>query len=216
MRRARTIGRRDRARASLGAHGARFAPALARGLALIVALLFAGCVTGVREGDRLFLAGDLIQAEAAYRSYLADASATGPGTARARYRLALIYAMPGSALHDWEKADRTLRAVVDRDPGTPWARQAELLLSLHAERARLERELEAQSEKVSALLAEVVKLTQAAREADGAVEDRDARVEQLSGEIAELRKSIGRLGERLAAREQELERIKKIDLQTPP
>lgn len=193
-------------------------PAVALALALVLGL--AGCATGLQEGDRLFLAGDLIRAEAAYRGYLggylSGGGPVGAGAARARYRLGLIYAFPESALYDLEKADRTLRSLVATDPGSAWGRQAALLLSLHAESARLERELTAQADKVSRLLAEVVKLREAAEAAGDVAQDREARVAQLGREIEELRRNIGQLGERLAAREKELERIKKIDLQTPP
>lgn len=186
---------------------------------LLLALSLAcagGCASSLTEGDRLFLAGDLARAEIAYRSYLTSGRAGGNAEARARYRLGLIYALPGSDLHDWEMANRALSSLVESETDSAWSQHASLLLSLHAERERLERELEARDDRVSSLLKEVVALRQAAADAGDEVEDREARVEQLASEIAELRKSIGELGERLAAREEELDRIKRIDLQTPP
>ncbi len=183
---------------------------------LVLALVASGCASSLTEGDRYFLAGDLVRAEAAYRGYLTSGAASGATKARARYRLGLIYALPESDLHDWEMANKALTSLIENEPESAWAQQASLLLSLHLERARLERELVERDDRVSALLSEVYELRQAAADAGDEVEDREARVEQLAGEIAELRRSIGALGERLEAREEELERIKRIDLQTPP
>lgn len=188
-----------------------------RPLLLVLTLIVAGgCASTLSDGDRLYLAGEFVQAEAAYRSYLTSGQAEGEARARARYHLGLIYALPDSGLHDWEMASRALRSLVESDPGSPWSQQASLLLAMHAERERLERELEIRDSRVNALLAEVVALRKAAESAGDEAEDREARVDQLTSEISELRQSIGELGERLAEREQELERIKKIDLQTPP
>lgn len=176
----------------------------------------AGCVSTLADGDRFYLAGDLIAAEAAYRGYLTSGRASGDDEARARYRLGLIYALPGSELHDWQRADRTLASLVEREPESAWARQASLVLTLRAESERLRQELDASDDRVSALLSEVVELRQAAEQAGDEAEDREARMEQLWAEIAGLKQSIGQLQERVAAREKELERIKRIDLQTPP
>lgn len=188
-----------------------------RPLLLVLTLAVgAGCASGLTDGDRFFLAGDLARAEAAYRSYLTSGRASGATEARARYRLGLIYALPESDLHDWEMADQALRSLIESEPDSAWVQQASMLLSLHVERERLERELDAQDDRVNSLLDEIAELKQVAEDAGDEVEDREARVEQLADEIAELRRSIGALGERLAAREDELDRIKRIDLQTPP
>ena len=194
----------------------RFTSFLPRLLLALVLGLSASCVTTLSEGDRLYLAGDLAQAEAAYRAYLTSGRATGDAEARARYRLGLIYALPGSDLHDWQMANRALTLLIEGDPGSPWTRQARLLLALHDERERLALELHASDDRVSALLSEVVELKEAAEVAGDEAETREARMEQLAIEIAALQRSIGELQERVAAREKELERIKRIDLQTPP
>lgn len=187
-----------------------------RALLIVLALAGTGCASVRLEGDRFYMAGDLARAEKAYRSYLESGPAAGEARARARYRLGLIYALPDNGLHDWEAASRTLRALIESEPGSAWARQAELLLSMHEEQRRLERELETRDSRVSALLSEVVQLKKAAEEAGADAEDQRARVEGLTLELARLRREIGELGERLAAREKELERIKRIDLQIPP
>ncbi len=113
-------------------------------------------------------------------------------------------------------ANQALSSLAEGNPDSPWTRQASLLLGLHAERERLKRELEIRDSRVSALLAEVVELQRLARHAGDEAENRQVRMDELANEIAELRRSIGELGDLLAAREQELERIKRIDLQTPP
>ncbi len=186
-------------------------------LALLLSLTLAGgCATTLVRGDRLFLAGDLTRAEAAYRKALTGGHSNGNAAARARYRLGLIYALPESELHDWAKAEQTLQSLIERQPESAWARQASLLLSLHRERERLEQELEAQRRRANALLAEVAQLEDEARQAGDQVEERDSRLKRLAREIGQLRRDIGELGDKLAASEQELEEIKKIDLQTPP
>ena len=189
---------------------------LALCLLAAAAALVGACASRPLAGDRLFLAGDLVRAEAAYRDYLGRDHGRGDAQARARYRLGLIYALPDSELHDGDLADRTLEELIAREPGSTWARQAALLLSLRRESDRVAAELAAQTERAEFLLAEVERLEAEAAQAGAAVEDRDQRVERLAQEIGRLKKSIDDLGQVLAAREKELEQIKRIDLQTPP
>lgn len=185
-------------------------------LLLLVALVAQACATGLTDGDRFFLAGDLPQAELAYRSYLTAGRAEGNAKARARYRLGLIYALPESDLHDIEKAERALNTLIELEPDSAWAQQASLILELWAERARLDRELAAQRKRADFLVGEIARAHAVATRVGDEVEDRDASVDQLAQEIGLLRREIDDLKQQLDEREQELELIKKVDLQPPP
>ena len=188
-----------------------------RRMALALLLVAAGgCVSGLTDGDRFFLDGDLTQAEAAYRAYLTGGRAEGNSEARARYRLGVIYSLPESDLQDREKAYRALSSLVELEPGSSWSQQADFLLSLWAERDRLLAAVEHQRNRTDRLLAEIGTLQDEAERVGDEVEDRQARVERLTQEIGVLQRDIGRLGHQLAAREQELDQIKRIDLETPP
>lgn len=185
--------------------------------ALVVLTLWTvACATGLTEGDRFYLAGDLVQAEEAYRSYLTAGRAEGNAEARARYRLGLIYALPKSDLHDIEKAERALHTLMEREPESAWARQAALLLDLWSERQRLSDELDKQKKRADFLVGEIARAQEVATRAGDEVEDRDASVERLTREIGGLRQSISQLQEQVDERERELEQIKRVDLQPPP
>lgn len=185
-------------------------------LAPCLLLTLLGCATTLTEGDRYYLAGDLVGAEAAYRDYLTAGQAEGNTEARARYRLGLIYALPDSDLHDLEKAERALGSLIELEPTSAWAQQAAFLLDTWSERDRLSRELSAQKSRAEFLLEEIARAQEVATRAGDEVEDSEASVERLTREIASLRRSIDGLQVQLEERQKELEEIKKIDLQPPP
>ena len=187
--------------------------------ALAVAAIFLAtlsCASGLTEGDRFYLAGDLVEAERAYRAYLTDGRASGNSEARARYRLGLIYALPESDLHDIERAEVALRSLVELEPGTAWAQQAGFLLDLWAERDRLVSEIEGLRSRADFLLGEISRAREVATRADAEIETRDRNVSELGREIARLTQQIDVLNQRLTARQAELDRIKRIDLEPPP
>ena len=128
----------------------------------------------------------------------------------------MIRALPDAARHDQEKANRAFDAVIAGDPDSIWGRQALLLRSFAQERDRLTAELTAAARRADSLRAEVARLTAEAELADDQVDERDERVERLTAEIGRLNQRATELAELLAARELELEQIKRIDLQTPP
>jgi hypothetical protein len=178
--------------------------------------LTCGCASTLAQGDRAFEAGNLAQARDAYVRYLTSGRAFGDGESRARYRLGVSFALPETDEYDAEKADRAFAAVIATDPDSLWGRQARLLRSLGQERDRLVAELAAQSERASALLAEVALLEAEVERADDEVEGREQEIQDLGAEIARLKQSLAGLAAELQEREQELEQMKRIDLQTPP
>ncbi len=185
-------------------------------LVLVSIALGAGCASSLTDGDRHFLAGDFARAEAAYLEYLTGGSAVGDPAARARLHLGLIYSLLDPEFHDPESSDRFLEALIESRPGSAWAQQATLMLSLRQARDRLASELAAQLERADYLLQKSNRLQLEIQEAAEAREEQLAESERLTTALARLEQSIGQLTQQLAESERELEEIKRIDLQTPP
>lgn len=185
-------------------------------LTFLLLLPVLGCATTFTEGDRHYLAGDLVRAESAYREFLTAGTAEGDAEARARFRLGLIYALPESDLHDIAKAERALSSLIELEPTSAWAQQAAFLLDLWSERDRLSHELAAQKSRAEFLMEEIARAQVVATRAGDEVEDSEASVERLTREIANLRTGIDDLEQQLEDRENQLAEIKRIDLQPPP
>lgn len=185
---------------------------------LVIATLVwvSGCATTTLDGDRHFEEGDLVPAESSYRDYLTSGRAEGYQEARARYRLGVIYALPDSGVYDLERARTAFEAVIESHPQSGYALAAALRLDLWSDRDRLARELDAKQSRAEFLIGELGKLQDEANLANEEVEKRQERIDELQGAIARLGAEIAHLETNLATREQELDRIKEIDLETPP
>ena len=184
--------------------------------ALAAAVACAGCSLTPSRGDKLFRAGDLAAAEAAYRELL-DAGAGGRRQERALYHLGLIYASPESPRYDPAEAGRCLQELAEGRPGSRFARHASLILGLQLDTVRLRQTMDAQNELAAALRRQLAVLQRQAAAGEVPEEsDREDRVRRLSSHIATLRAEVERLDRELERRELELERIKQIDLEIPP
>lgn len=173
------------------------------------------CATLLLEGDRYFRAGNLVQAEAAYRAYLTGGRTEPDVEARARYRLGWIYALPGE-LHDWDNAVTALETLIRRQPDSVWAQQAEYLLDLHQDREDLAQILEDEREQSAFLKREITRIEGETEQAETEILDGQENLTSLRQELAASQRSIADLTQQLAERQDELERIKRIDLETPP
>jgi hypothetical protein len=168
------------------------------------------------EGDRLFEQNRLEEAAEAYAKYLDRHSSVEGRSDRALYHLGLIYALPDSPLYDPEKADQTLRQLLDRDDASLYARQAGLVLALQIEVARLTEESAAQKTLAARLEDELAALEEEAAHASTMAGEQEGRARLLTTRVQQLRSEIERLTADLEKRTEELEKIKAIDLRRIP
>lgn len=152
-------------------------------------------------GDRSFEAGDYPSAAEAYRLYL-DGNPSAPDGDRVLFRLALVYAIPGSPLYDPPQALALLRELRDTYPQSVLRPQANLLLQWQQETEQLRLEISAREEHIQALVQDMEEL-RIAEQAE------QAEMEKLRSDIAHREERIRQLTE-------ELERLKQIDMQRRP
>ena len=184
-------------------------------VATLIAFLLSGCATRSLEGDVLLAAGRLEEAEVAYRSFLAKHKSS-PLEPRALYRLGLIYSLPDSPLYNPDRARDTLQQLAEHSEGGLYSRQASLVLTLQDEISHLERAARSQASLAARLENELGRLEEEAAQATSEAGQQESRARRLTSEISYLRTEIASLTESLERREQELERIKEIDLGRTP
>jgi len=159
----------------------------------LVALGVAGCASVRSVADREFEAGNYAAAAAAYEEALrSEPAARGDPTLR--LRLGLAYAMPGSA-HDPARAVEVLRAMPALFPKSGATAQAVLMVPLLEQERRLADELAAARLQLATL--------------EGAVKERDEQAQRLRTTLADTQVQLHRVRE-------ELEQLKRIDLQRGP
>jgi septal ring factor EnvC (AmiA/AmiB activator) len=168
------------------------------------------------EGDHLFQQRRLVEAEAAYKTYLGDQPAATRQTERALYHLGLIYCLPDSPLYDPDHAQKVLQRLISDHGQSPYALQASLILALQLQIDRLREDLTSQSDRAGRLLDLLSQLENEAVQAESQMDEQEDREQRLVVQIARLRREIGRLNVELVSREEELDQIKRIDLEAPP
>lgn len=198
---------------------ARGQSALCWALAAVVAA--SGCALVTSPGDIHLGKRELLAARDAYLLVLENRQA-GRRVESALYNLGLLYLQPDPELNDPVAAEALLTRLTYIRPRSPYAAKAALLLELNRSTRDLRLELEAQ--RILALEAEqhLSSLLQTATETEARSEDQSKKVGQLGSRIAGLQAQIMKLRDELAAtdaeltaREDELERLKKIDLEEP-
>lgn len=187
-----------------------------RAVLLLTLAAVTGCSLLQPDGTRYFREGDYAAAEAAYESYLESGRAGGRREERALYHLGLIHAQPDSELHDPVAARRYLERLLAVEPPSPYAMQAALILDLQLEANRLEEAMADQRSLARRLLEELHNLRAEAERVESQASDEQERARKLSEEIEALRTRMAALAEELATRVDELERLKRIDLEDPP
>ncbi len=189
--------------------------------ALIGAVLCAACVSVSFDtrADRAYRAGDLEEAARAYRQVL-DRATGGSREAHALYRLALIHSRPDSLLRDDARAAELLRRVLRDHPDSRYAPQANLILDLQRQAARLQEMSDELAAGIQQLRAEtaraVIALQQEMGRVEGEAQAKQERIAQLERQLARLRGQVGGFNEEVARLEEELRRLKEIDLALPP
>ncbi|MEM7050780.1 MAG: hypothetical protein AAF604_14025 [Acidobacteriota bacterium] len=189
-------------------------------LATALLLLSAACSLPPTP-DQLFDDGRLGAAAAAYEAILVDTT-DGIARERAAFRLALIYELPAGPRYAPEKSLALLEelaAVSD----SPYGRQARQLLAGRKRIERLRRSLFERRDRIHRLHAEIQDLLVELAEHEARLSEEleknqrlDDTVEQLEGRLSSLR---GRLDEHRREADRlsiELEKLKEIDLLSPP
>ena len=182
----------------------RFEPRYLPALALAVA----SCATVPSVADRKFTAGDYAAAAAAYEEALrTDPRAReNPGLC---LRLGLAYARPGTPAHDPARAAAVLRDLETRFPRTREAEQAAALIPQLDHEAALEAAAAIASAKIQDLEDGLAMLQGEARTLDAAVKADTEQIQRLRAMLAEREAQLRRLRD-------ELEQLKRIDLQHAP
>ncbi len=184
-------------------------------VAILAAAWLAGCATAPAPGDRLFESGDLTGARDAYLAQLEE-QGSGRSAERALFRLGLIYLHPESPLFDPEEGETVLERLSAAEPTSAYARQASLLLGVQAEVNTLRAAVAEQAELRQELESALSEARDSATLQEVRFQAREKNLSNLSTALARLKKEIERLTEEVAAREDELERLKAIDLDGPP
>jgi chromosome segregation ATPase len=182
---------------------------------LLTALVLGGCAA--QRADRLFAAGDYSAAIASYEALLAQRTELSARDGRRLMNLALAYSDPSSPSHDPARATEALDRLIASFPGSPRARQAELLLESAAARSRvlsLERELARRDEQLARLRAVLESVAQAEQRLRNEVESKDEAALDLAGRVSALTGKARRLTDEIAALQAELDAIKRIDLES--
>jgi hypothetical protein len=78
-----------------------------------------------------------------------------PRNDRVLFRLGMLYLVHGAPERDAERAEQTLRELSTRFPESPWRAEAEYLLSLRQEVARLEARSAADQKAIERLEAQI-------------------------------------------------------------
>jgi len=193
---------------------------------LAVALVAAGCAGvrgggGLRRADDLLARGDYSGAAAAYQEALTG-GVPAAEEERALLRLALIYALPESPLHDPARAETLLGRIAARRPAGPHGHAAALLLAQERDRRKLAADLAVERARADALVSRLEAAESATAEAAGeraaATESAEARVREraeLLRRAGELETELAQCREQIARLESELAGLKAIDLDQP-
>jgi tetratricopeptide (TPR) repeat protein len=175
---------------------------------LALALAVAGCASLGRTGNRAFEAGDYAAAVAAYERALQHDPAAR-ADARLLLRLGLAYGLPSSPVHDATKALAVLKDVATRLPETRAGRDAALLVPHLEQEVQLAGAVAAAQARLAELEGEVSKAHLQASALDAEVKARDEQVTRLRSSLVEVTSQLKRVRD-------ELEQLKRIDLQRGP
>lgn len=167
----------------------------------------------------MFAARDFVAARDAYIEALQRRD-DGRRVESALYHLGLIYLQPNRELYDPKAAESALTRLTYIRPRSAYAARASLLLSLQRDSAKLRKAVESQVVMQLEAQDRLKLLREEATQTEARSEDQSKKVGQLGNRIASLEAQIVKLREELTAtegelseREQELERLKSIDLE---
>jgi len=170
---------------------------------LLVASIAAltSCASSSAPGDRAFASGDYVAASASYQSTLARNPASPEGNAL-RFRLALIFLLPESPLHDGT-VGRALFAKLASDPAAGGYHDAATFV------LGLQSSLESAETTADLCAAEISRLDGEVKAQESAGKAREDVLQHLRASLAEAQAQVHRLQDELRA-------LKNIDLGRKP
>lgn len=190
-------------------------------LLVLAGMSLSGCALVASSGDRHFAERDFARARDEYLLVLENRQA-GRRVERALYHLGLIYLQPDPELHDPIAAEEMLTRLTYIRPRSRYAAKAALVLELRGQTNQLHAELAAQRARSQAAEERLAALALTATETEARSENQSRRADQLGSRVAalqaqivELREELAATGDELTRREEELERLKRIDLEEP-
>ncbi len=173
-----------------------------------LALAVAACASVPSVADRKFAAGDYQGAAAAYEESL-RADRRARLDAALCLRLGISYAVPDTPAHDPVRAVAVLKDVAARFPRRPEGAQAALLVPQLEYEARLAAELADASTRVDVLAASLASAQDANRSLEATAKTTAEQLGRARAALAEKDAQLRRVRE-------ELEQLKRIDLQRAP
>jgi len=174
----------------------------------VVTIAVTGCATVPSVADRRFAAGDYPGAAAAYEEAL-RIDPRAKRDAALCLRLAIAYAVPGTAAHDPRRALAALNEVAARFPRSNEAAEATLLVPQLEHEVALTAELAAARSRVEALEAELATARDEGRALESAAKAAADQVQRVRASLVDKEAQLRRVRE-------ELEQLKRIDLQRAP
>ncbi len=172
--------------------------------------------------EKHFKAGEYIGAAQAYESYL-KANPKPPDRDRILFRLALSYALAGGEPENFRKAQNLLRTLFTQFPDSPYKAETEYILSLHADIDRLRVDVREKMDRVHEQDEIIQQQARSIDEKDKTIldrektlKDKDRILREKEKVLNERDKALEEMEDKILRLTEELERMKKIDLQRRP
>jgi uncharacterized small protein (DUF1192 family) len=174
------------------------------------------------NADQFYDSGEYLDAAQAYELYLKENPEAGDRD-RAMFRLALSYALAGGEPENFRKSQNLMRTVYTQFPESQYKKTIQVILSLQTDIDRLRVDLSEKSGQIKELsesleikdrtIAEKIQLAQ---DKDKVLLQKDRVIRDKEKIITDRDKALEELEDRILKLTQELERMKRIDLQRRP
>jgi hypothetical protein len=152
-------------------------------------------------GEQQFIAGNYEEATRLLEAFLAE-NANAAGRDKASFRLGVAYALTAKTPPERARAEAQLKLLVSQYPQSDFRPQAELILSLESDIEQLRRDIFDRDNKILDIAEQLHLENTKASEREKALRDREEKIKERDEKIRKLT--------------QELDQLKKIDLQRRP
>jgi tetratricopeptide (TPR) repeat protein len=152
-------------------------------------------------GEQKFLAGNYPEAAKLLEAYLVE-NPNAADTDKATFRLGIAYALIGKTPQDMALAQSRLRVLVNQFPQSIYKPQAELILTLQSDLEQLRRNIQDRDKSILILDQRLRSENRRVAEREAGIRDREEKIKERDEKIRKLT--------------QELDQMKKIDLERRP